>query len=32
MRERERQRLLPAAEREREQPAKTDQSDLDPVH
>jgi hypothetical protein len=35
MRERERQRLMPAAEREREQQtqqAKTDQSGLEPVH
>jgi hypothetical protein len=32
MREREQQRLMPAAEREREQQAKTEQSALDPVH
>lgn len=32
MRERERLRQMPAAEREREQQAKSDQSALDPVH
>ena len=32
MREREQQRLMPAAEREREQQAKVEQSGLDPVH
>jgi hypothetical protein len=32
MRERERQREMPAAERDREQQAKVDQSGLDPVH
>ena len=32
MKERERQRLMPAADRQREQQAKTAQSGLDPVH
>jgi hypothetical protein len=32
MRERERLRRMPAAEREREQQAKSEQSGLDPVH
>jgi hypothetical protein len=32
MREREQQRLMPAAERKREQQATTEQSGLDPVH
>jgi len=32
MREREQQRLMPAAERQREQQAKVEQSGLDPVH
>ena len=32
MKERERQRLMPAADRQREQQAKTEQSGLDPVH
>ena len=32
MKERERQRLMPAADRQREQQVKTEQSGLDPVH
>jgi hypothetical protein len=32
MRERERERVMPATEREREQQVKSDQSGLDPVH